>query len=158
MRMRVAKHRARLGDERGHSMTELLVTMAVIAIISITATISIFSALPALRARWAARDIQDGLNRGRMLALSTRQNMCVEVLATSYRFRRGTCAGVIWADALTDANGVMSVSGNPSLSSTASPLFTPFGNATQTGIVTVAVTGSSAQTVTVTASGRVTIP
>src|SRR5882724_7570693 len=79
------------------------------------------------------------------------------VLATGYRFRRGTCAGVVWADAQTDTNGLMRVSGSPTLSSTASPLFTPLGNAPQTGTLTVAA-GNGRRTVTVTASGRVTIP
>jgi type II secretion system protein H len=149
--------RVRLRDDGGYTMTELLVVLGVIAIVSAIVMLSVLTALPALQLRWAAAEIQAGLNRARTLALSTRQNVCVEVLATGYRFRRGTCAGVVWADAQTDSNGLMRVSGNPTLTSTASPLFTPFGNAPQTGIVTV-VAGSGSQTVTVTASGRVTIP
>ena len=150
--------RTRLRNHRGYSVTELVVVLGVIAVVSAIVVISAVAAWPALQLRWAAREIQAGLNRGRMLALTTRQSVCVEVLASGYRFRRGTCAGVVWADAQTDATGLMRVSGNPTLTSSNSPLFSPFGNARQTGTVTVAVAGSGSQTVTVTSSGRVTIP
>lgn len=153
----------RAGRERGYTLTELVVVMALLGILAAMSAVAYTSYANAAALRWGATEVQSGLNRAKMLALSTRQNVCVEVAGAgaAYRFRRPDCglASVVWTGVGTDGNGWMRASTNVTVTNGgAAPIFTPFGTASQAGTVTVTGVQGAPLTVTVNASGRVTIP
>lgn len=146
-------------DQQGFSVAELLVVIAVIAILASMAIPSWLTYVPAATVSAAARQVQSGLIQARMLAISTRQNICVQVVPGGYRFLQGNCAGAPWMGPNTDGAGTFRPStANAIALAGLSPIFTPFGTASQAAVLTV--TGPQAQTLTVTVwpSGRVTIP
>lgn len=142
--------------ERGFSMVELLVVIAIIMVLAVIAIPWWLTYLPAATISAAARDIQSGLHQARLLAVGTRQNVCVQVLPNGYRFLIGGCAGAPWVGLGSDPTGAFRAGDGVTVGG-ATPIFTQFGTASQVGIITVAA-GGRTQTVTVQPSGRVTIP
>lgn len=152
-------------DQRGFSAAELLVVIAVIGIMALIAIPTWLAYGPAATVTGAAREIQAGLNLARQLAITSRQNVCVQILPPrGYQFLVGVtpaCAGgAPWTGANTDGAGVFRL-GNQNVAIVAPPLnpvFGPFGTAAQVAVFTV--TGPQARQITVTVlpSGRVTIP
>ncbi len=143
-------------DQRGFSIAELLVVVAIIAITALIATPLWLTYLGSATVTGAAREIQSGLFQARQLALSTRQNICVQVVPGGVQFRQGGCAGAVWTG-VGNGSGTLRPSSDVGLVG-GSPIFTPFGNASQTAILTVIAPSGTTQTVTVLPSGRVTIP
>lgn len=149
-------------DRNGFSVAELLVVVAVVAILALIVIPLWVTYLPAATLSGAARQVQAGLNQARLLAISTRQNICVQLVPGGYQFRQNTCAGpvVLPPTALgADSTGTF----RPATSNTftlagPSAIFTPFATASQTAVLTI--TGPQARTLTVTVlpSGQVTIP
>ena len=148
------------GSCRGYALSELVVVIGIIGIMGAAAVPWLLSALPGMTVTWGAREIQGSLMRAKMLAISTRQTMCVQVVSGGYQFVQGGCAGTVWTGPGTDSTGTFHPSPNSFTvtNSGASPIFTPFGNASQTGVLTVTAQGGGSRTVSVTAPGRVTIP
>ena len=144
-------------DRKGFSVAELLVVVATIAILASAALPWWLTYLPAATVTAVAREIQGNLNLARQLALSTRQNICVQVVPGGYRFLQGGCGGAVWTGLNTDGSGTFRPSSTVALAG-GSPVFTPFGNASQTAILTVTTPSGRTLTVTVLPSGRVTIP
>ncbi len=143
-------------------MVELLVVAAVIGILALIVIPWWITYVPAATVTAAARQVQSGLNQARMLAISTRQSICVQVVPGGYQFRQGNCAALLPATTQplgADATGTFRpfTSNNIALAGP-SPVFTQFGTASQAAVLTV--TGPQARTMTVTVqlSGRVTIP
>ena len=148
------------GSCRGYSLSELVVVIAIIGIMGAAAVPWLLSALPGATVTWGAREIQGSLMRAKMLAMSTRQTICVKVVSGGYQFVQGGCAGTVWTGPGTDSTGTFrpSPSSFTVTNSGTNPIFTPFGNASQTGALTVTAQGGGSRTVSVTASGQVTIP
>jgi hypothetical protein len=113
--------------------------------------------LPAAAASGGAREIRAILSQARMVAISTRQNICVQTVAGGFQLLQGTCAGAAWIGPDTSATGVIALSNDVTFSGPA-PVFTRFGTASTSGIVTVSHGSGTAVTVTVQPSGQVTIP
>lgn len=145
-------------SRKGFSAIELLVVIAIIGIMAAIAIPWWLTYWPAATVRGAARDLQGGLNQAKMLAITTRQNICVQVLAGGYRFQQGGCGGAAWLGAGTDGTGLFRTPENVTFSGAASPIFTQFGTASQTAILTVTGPTNRTLTVTILPSGRVTIP
>jgi type II secretion system protein H len=145
-------------DDKGFSMAELLVVVAMIAIMAFIAIPSMLAYWPTATVRGAARDVQAGLSQAKMLAITSRQDICVQVLAGGYRFQQGACGGAAWVGAGTDGTGLFRSPETVTFSSPASPIFTRFGTASQTAVLTVRGPSNRTVTVTVLPSGRVTIP
>lgn len=146
------------GNARGFSLPELVTVLAVVAIMATLTAPWVLTSLPAFTVSRGARELQSALNQARMLAISTRQNICVQAGGGGYRFFQGGCTGAPWVGANTNSAGTFRLSNNVAVAGP-SPIFTPFGTATQTG--SLAVTGYGAgnsTTVTVWPSGRATIP
>ncbi len=144
-------------DPRGFSMVELLVVVAVMIIMAAIA-LPLWSAYgPAATLTGAARQVQAGLNQARQLAIGTRQNICIQTVPRNgFRLLQGGCAGAAWTGADTDGAGTFWITGKVTIANAgASPIFTSFGNASQTATFTL--TGQGTIAVTVCPSGRVII-
>jgi len=141
----------------GFSLSELLVGVSVLGVLATVALPTVWTLLPAATARGGAREIQNVLNQARMLAIQTRQNICVQPVTGGFRLLQGTCAGAAWIGQGTNGSGVVALSNDVALSGV-TPVFTPFGTASTSGALSVYHAGDSSLTVTVQPSGQVTIP
>ena len=150
-----------LRNRNGFSAAELLVVIAVIALLA-TMAIPWLTYVPAATVTGAARQVQSGLNQARMLALTTRQDIRVQVVPGGYQFqqRNSVPPWQPWIGPNTDGAGTLRPwSANAvTLAGPTSPVFTPFGTASQTGVLTITGPQAATATVTVLPSGRVTIP
>jgi prepilin-type N-terminal cleavage/methylation domain-containing protein len=141
----------------GYTLVELIVTVAVISIMATLMVPFILSASRSLTMSRGAREMQAALLQARAVAISTRQNICFQPVTGGYAYLKATCAGTPWTGPNTDAAGAFRPADNVALSGGAA-IFTPFGTASQTTVITVSVVGGNSTTVTVQPSGRVTIP
>ncbi len=152
-------------NQAGFSMVELLVVIAIIGIMALIVIPTWLAYGPAATITGAAREVQAGLYQARQLAISTRQNVCVQVVPPrGYQLRVGVaggCAGgAAWTGPNTDGTGIFWLA-NQSVTLAAPPLnpvFTPFGTAAQVAAFTVTGPQARQQTVTVSPLGRVSIP
>ena len=147
----------RVGHTGGFTFVELIVTVAVIAIMATLAIPFILTASRSLTMSRGAREMQAALVQARTLAITTRQNICFQPVGGGYAYLKATCAGTPWTGPNTDAAGTFRPADNVALSGGAA-IFTPFGTASQVTVITVSVVGGNSTTVTVQPSGRVTIP
>src|SRR5438034_10633194 len=75
-------------------MPELLVVVAILGITALIAIPLVLSYMPGATVRYAARELQSGLNRAKLMAVTTRQPVCVQATAGGYRFfQNTTCTG-----------------------------------------------------------------
>jgi prepilin-type N-terminal cleavage/methylation domain-containing protein len=155
--MTPAKKRKSRSGSAGFSLSELLVGVSVLGALATVALPTAWTLLPAATARGGAREIQGVLNQARMLAIQTRQNICVQPVTGGFQLLQGTCAGAAWLGQGANDAGVVTLSNDVVLSG-ASPVFTPFGTASTSGALTVYHASGSSLTVTVQPSGQVTIP
>jgi len=155
--MSQAYRRRRLLGSAGFSLSELAVGMSVLGVLATLALPTAWTMLPASTARSGAREIQAAFNQARMVAIQTRQNVCVQAVAGGLKLLQGTCAGTAWVGQDTSDSGVITLS-SAVVPSGAWPIFTPFGTASTSGVLTVSHASGSSVTVTVEPSGRVTIP
>ena len=145
--------------QQGFSLSELSAAIAVMAIMALSGLPYLLTYLPSVTLTWAARDMQTALNRAKMLAVTTRQSICVQMVAGGYQFLTVNCAGTSWKGPGTDAGGTFRLPDNITASDGgSSPIFTKFGTASQTGTITVTGPGGRTRTVTVSAMGRIAIP
>lgn len=136
----------------GYSVTELLVVVGIIGILGTLVPISM-TYLRAATALEAARELQLALSQAKQLAVTTRTSICVQANGGGYRYLTGTCAGPLMA-----GTGTFRLSNGATVTAGPDPIFTPFGTVTGTGPFTIATPGGTAATVTVAASGRITVP
>jgi prepilin-type N-terminal cleavage/methylation domain-containing protein len=141
----------------GFSLSELLVSISIIGAMSTIALPTAWTYLPAAAARGGAREIRAIMSQARMVAITTRQNICVQTVGGGFRLLQGTCAGAAWVGPDTSATGLIALSNNVTLSGPA-PVFTAYGTASTSSVVTVSHGGGTSVTVTVQPSGQVTIP
>ena len=141
----------------GFSLSELLVGLSVLGAMATIALSTAWTYLPAAAASGGAREIRAILSQARMVAISTRQSICVQTAGGGFRLLQGTCAGAAWIGPGTSATGTIAVSNDVTFSGPA-PVFTAFGTASTSGVVTVYHGSGTSLTVTVQPSGQVTIP
>ena len=70
----------------GFSLSELLVSISIIGAMSTIALPTAWTYLPAAAASGGAREIRAILSQARMVAITTRQNICVQTVAGGFRF------------------------------------------------------------------------
>jgi prepilin-type N-terminal cleavage/methylation domain-containing protein len=149
-------------DARGFSAVELLVVVAIIGTLAAVATPALLSYWRASKLGAGAAELQTVLGRGRQEAIRRNDAVCVEHAAGRVRLRLSTCgAGPVITLPGTDGNGWFTLANDVEVAAaTASVAFTYLGAASTPGRYTVRDRASTAQTVTVTvaASGRVSIP
>ena len=145
--------------QRGFSLSELLVAMAIIAIMALATIPFLLTYLPSATLTWTTREMQSAITRAKMLAVTTRQSICFNIVPGGYQFLIVNCSGTAWKGPGTDSGGTFRVRDNVTVTNAGtSPIFTQFGTASQTGTITVTTPGGPSRTVTVSATGRVTIP
>jgi prepilin-type N-terminal cleavage/methylation domain-containing protein len=147
----------KLHADAGFSLSEMLVSISVLGVLATVALPTAWTLFPAATTRGGAREVQALLNQARMVAIQTRQNICVQAVPGGMQLLQGNCAGAAWIGLDSNGAGVISLSNDVSLSG-ASPTFTPFGTASTTGVLTVTHSSGTSLTVTVQPSGQVTIP
>jgi prepilin-type N-terminal cleavage/methylation domain-containing protein len=152
-----AKKRKNRSGSAGFSLSELVVSLSVLGALATVGLPTAWTLLPAATSRGGAREIQAVLNQARMVAIQTRQNICVQAVTGGLQLLQGTCAGPAWLGQGMNSSGMIALSNDVALSG-ASPVFTPFGTASTSGVLTVYHASGSSLTVTVQPSGQVTIP
>ena len=151
-------------DQRGWSLAELLVVIAVIAILAAIAIPSFVTYLQSSTVRAGAQEMRTGLNQAKQLAITTRQNICVQPVGNGYQFRQNTCAGPVVPATLAlgaDGTGTFRLQNNVVVTvspGNVAPVFTPLGAAAPAGQLTVTGPAGNALTVTVSVAGRITTP
>jgi prepilin-type N-terminal cleavage/methylation domain-containing protein len=153
---RMVERPHRIGSA-GFSLSELLVCISILGAMATIALPPAWTYLPAAAASGGAREIRAILSQARMVAITTRQNICVQTVAGGFRLLQGTCAGAAWVGPDTSATGMIALSNDVTLTGPAA-VFTAFGTASTSGILTVSHGSGNSLTVTVQPSGQVTIP
>ncbi len=158
--------------QRGITMLELLVVIAVIGIITITATPLFLSFVQAQQTRGAAQQVATLLNQARQLAIARNRPVQVNspavLPANTIRFLFTTAvAGDVlctdgsrcWRGSGTDNNGWMRLENQAVITGvTANPTFNSLGTAGGGTITVRNAQGSSTLNVVVAPSGRIQIP
>src|SRR5437870_11703049 len=147
-------------DCRGFTLTELLVLVAVIGIITTVSAPAFVSYWRSATLKAGAQELATILNRGRSIAISQNTTLCVKQSVTKVQFLTGGCAGTVWTGPGTDGGGWFALQNGINISSaTANVVFNFMGAATTGGVYTVQNPMDNAtQTVTVSLPGRITIP
>ena len=83
-------HRFSARSEHGNTLPELLVVLVLIGAMASIAVPLLLSYLPSATANYAARELQSGLNRAKLMAVTSRQPVCVQPTASGYRFFQNT--------------------------------------------------------------------
>ena len=99
-----------LVDERGFSLAELLVTIGVIAILSIASIPTLLTYWQGATLQAGARELATAINRGRQLALARNTTVSVQLSGTSITMRTaaGLCGtGTLYTGPGTDGNGAI---------------------------------------------------
>lgn len=146
---------------RGFGLTELLVVIAVGAVLVAVAVPLGLSYYHGAQTKAGAQQIRSILNQARQIAIDERTFVCVDVpTPTQLRlYVSSTCSGTAWRGAITDGDGNIALQPGFTVSASASPVFDYLGRALPAAIYTVtsSATGSTL-TVSVAISGRITIP
>jgi prepilin-type N-terminal cleavage/methylation domain-containing protein len=149
----------KVSNERGFSLTELIVVVGLIGLLSLVAVPSLLTYRQTSRLGAGAEQLAAVMNRARQLAIRQNTSVCVERSGNSVRIRTVSCAGTIWTGVGTDSTGLITIANNLQVTNaTASAIFTNVGGASTAATYTLTdPTTSRTRTVVVSTSGRVTI-
>ena len=169
----MVSERVRQLDDRGWSLAELLVVIAVIAILSAVAIPLFMTYLRSSNVSAGAQEIRTAMNRAKQLAITQRQPICVcappicvPAVGNGYQFRQNTCVplGALVPAATapgSDSTGTFRLANNVTVTvspGNVAPVFTPLGGATPGGQLRVTGRAGNFLTVTVSGAGRITTP
>jgi len=145
---------------QGFTLAEMVVVMAVIAILAVMAVPSFLSYYRAAGLKSGAQQVVTLLNQARELAIKENRDLCVTLpTAAHMSYQLGSCAGGAWVGAGTDATGKINLQPGITVTTSTNPIFNYVGSALPAAVYTLTYTQTGATlTVSVTASGRVTIP
>jgi prepilin-type N-terminal cleavage/methylation domain-containing protein len=146
-------------DARGFSMVELMVLLAVIGIVSALALPSFVTYWQGATLRAGAEELMTVLNDARQLAITSNNTVCVTTATTTIQYHVGLCGSATYVGPGTDSSGNIRLASAVQITNNPQVTFTYLGGASTNGVFSVRnpVNGTT-QTVTVTASGRITIP
>jgi prepilin-type N-terminal cleavage/methylation domain-containing protein len=146
--------------DAGFSLTELIVVIAMIGIVSVLAGPQFMSYWRTSATSAAATELATAINRARQLAIAGNQPFCAEVNTSRVRYRQNSnaacSAGAVWTGTGTDANGLVTISNNMAVSG-GPVVFSQLGAATLAGTFTVTNPNGGSRNVVVAASGRVSV-
>jgi prepilin-type N-terminal cleavage/methylation domain-containing protein len=149
----------KMSNERGFSLTELIVVIGLIGVLSLLAVPSLLSYWQTSTLSAGADQLAAVMNRARQLAIRSNTSVCVERTGNNVRLRTVNCAGTIWTGIGADSAGLIQMANNLQVSAaTANAIFTNVGGASTVGVYTVRDPQTTrTRTVTVSSSGQVTI-
>jgi Tfp pilus assembly protein FimT len=145
--------------ERGFTLAELVILIAVIGILSVMAVPAFLRYYQAAKLKSGAQQFVTMINQARELAIKENGNVCVKLSSpTQMTYALNTCAGTAWVGAGTDAAGNINLPTSITATTSANPIFNYVGSALPAATFTLTNTQTSATlTVAVAASGRVTV-
>jgi type IV fimbrial biogenesis protein FimT len=147
------------GNARGFSMVELLVLVAIIGIVSAFALPSFVTYWQGATLRAGAEELMTVLNDARQLAIAQNNSVCVTTSTTTIQYHVGTCGAATYVGPGTDTSGNKRLASAVRITTDPQVVFTYLGGASTAGSYSVQnPVNNTVQTVTVTASGRITIP
>ena len=160
--LRMVSVRSRRLDDRGYSLAELLLAVAIIAIITSVSAPLFISYWQSATVRAGAQELRTALHGAKQLAITLRESICLQPVGGSgYQLHQTTCAGSVVGPTIapgSDATGTFRLQNGVVLAVIAGPpVFTPLGRATS-GQFTVTGQAGNSLTVTVSAAGRITTP
>ena len=145
--------------EKGFTLAELVILIAVIGILSVMAVPAFLRYYQAATLKSGAQQFAAMINQARELAIKENGNVCVKLSSTTQMtYALNTCTGTAWVGAGTDAAGNINLPTGITATSSANPIFNYVGSALPAATFTLTNTQTSATlTVAVAASGRVTV-
>lgn len=157
----MVSERVRQLDQRGWTLVELMVVVALIGILAAMSIPSFVTYWRSATVRAGAQELRTALLQAKQLAIRDRQNICLRVAGTGYQIVQGGCGGAqrwtgtTWSATpttfrLDNRIGVVVAAGPP--------VFTPLGAAAPGGQFLVTGPNGSVLSVTVSAAGRITTP
>lgn len=152
---------SRKTSRAGFGLTEFVVVIAITGVLVSVTVPMVLSYYRNAQNTTGAQHIRTLLNQARQIAIDQRTFVCVQVSAPSQiSFYLNTgCTGIPWLGSITDAAGNITLQPGFTVSASASPVFDYLGRSLPEAIYTVTnTTSGSTLTVSVSTSGRVTIP
>lgn len=151
--------RNQVDGQRGLTLVELMVAIAVVGIISVGAIPQFVTFLRAMETRGASQELATVLQQARELAIARNTSYRVEIEPDDNRLRFvRTSDNVVWTGPQTDAQGYRRLVNQARLTNvTANPTFNPLGTAGGGTITVQNLQGTSSLNVVVSPSGRVRI-
>ena len=99
------------------------------------------------------------LNEARQLAITSNNTVCVTATTTTIQYHVGACGNATYIGPGTDNAGNIKLTSAVQITNNPQVAFTYLGGASTSGVYNVRnAVNNTVQTVTVTASGRITIP
>src|SRR2546426_9842141 len=93
-------------SEHGYTLAELLIVLAIIAIMAGIAVPFLLTYIPRATVNYAARELQSGLNRAKFMAVTTRPPVRAQPRTARHPFFHSTTAtGTPWSRARTGTDG-----------------------------------------------------
>ena len=158
----MVSQRIRRLDRGGWTLLELMVVCAIIGILAAITIPVIARYTRAATIRAGGQELRTALLQAKQLAITRRQNICVQPVAlpfNGYQFRQNNCAGAAIVMAGTDGTGTFRLQNTVTVVALAGPpVFTPLGAANTAGQFQVTGPSGDTLTITVSAAGRVTSP
>ncbi len=141
-------------------MTEAIVAIAVVAVLSTLAIPALAGYLRTATVVAGAQEVRSALRRARQLAITGRQAVCVHVVPpAAYQLRAGSCGNPPLALSGSDAAGAFHLANGVGLSNSGPDvLFTSTGAAAPGGQFVVRGPNNERRTVTVSPTGRIVTP
>lgn len=159
----MVRERLRGLNERGVTIAELLMVVAVVGIVSAVGTPYFMSYMQSAALRAAAQELATIISGARQLAIARNTNVCVSLVNNQATYRTGvssTCGGgTLYLGANTRADGTMTLDNSMTIGgTTATVVFNSLGVAVTAGTYTVRnPTTNSTLSVVVSFMGRVTV-
>lgn len=155
--MNTAK-RLGIGGQWGFTLSELLVVLSVMGILTAMSVPTFISHYQTARLRAAGEEIVAFLNQGRQIGIRENVGVCVHITSTAMHYHVGSCFGPVWLGPGSDSAGNVKAPDGITLTTTADPTFNYLGAASPAATYTVRNTQTGqTTTVTVAASGRVSL-
>ncbi len=143
----------------GFSMAELSVVLVVIGILTAVGLPEFLSYWQRATLRAGAEEVATVLNGARQLAITSNSTVCVTAATTTLQYHVGACGNATYVGPGTNAAGDIILATGVRVANNPLVTFTYLGGAGTNGVYTVTnPVNNTTQTVTVSVSGRITIP